>query len=59
MDVRSAFLDQPIEVAELRQRLAETICRGGEYPQLLVRFGFGERARPQARRTVDAVSEIG
>jgi hypothetical protein len=54
-DVWSSFLNQPIEVAELRPRLAETIGRSGENPQLLVRFGFGERARAQPRRPVDDV----
>lgn len=48
-DVWSSYLNQPLEVAELRPRLAGTIGRSGEYPQLLVRFGFGERARPQSR----------
>jgi hypothetical protein len=45
----SSFLNQPIEVAELRPRLAETIGRRRDYPQLLVRFGYGSSLRLERR----------
>lgn len=54
-DVWSSHLNQPIEVDELRPRLAETIGRTGQFPQLLVRFGFGPEVKPQPRRPVDEV----
>jgi hypothetical protein len=53
--VWSSFLNQPIEVAELRPRVAEAIGRQGEYPQLLVRLGYGPSVRPEPRRPVKRV----
>lgn len=54
-DVWSSFLNQPVEVAPLRTRLAELVGRAGEHPQLLLRFGFGAEAKPQPRRAVEDV----
>jgi hypothetical protein len=54
-DVFSSHLNQPIEVAELRPRLAQIVGKAGEFPQLLVRFGFGPEVTAQPRRTVDDV----
>lgn len=53
--VWSSFLNQPIEVPELRVRLAELIGRAGGHPQLLVRFGYGPEVRPQPRRPLEEV----
>jgi hypothetical protein len=53
--VWSSFMNQPIEVAELRSRLAETIGRQGAYPQLVVRFGYGPSVKPEPRRAVEEV----
>jgi hypothetical protein len=53
--VWSSFLNQPIEVDELRPRLAEMVGERGEYPQLLVRFGQGPSVKPEPRRPVDEV----
>jgi hypothetical protein len=53
--VWSSFMNQPIEVAELRARLAETIGRQGAFPQLLVRFGYGPSPKPEPRRAVKEV----
>ncbi len=49
-DVWSSFLNQPIEVPELRTRLGELIARKG-FPQLLIRMGYGEDVKPTPRRT--------
>jgi len=54
-DVWASYLNQPIELTELRPRLAETIGRAGSFPQMLVRFGFGSEVRPQPRRPVDEI----
>jgi hypothetical protein len=54
-EVWSSFLNQPIEVAELRPRVAEVIGREGEYPQLLLRLGYGPSIQPQPRRAVEQV----
>lgn len=54
-DVWSSYLNQPIEVEDLRPRLAKLIDREGEFPQLLLRFGFGPEVAPEPRRSVDEV----
>lgn len=53
--VWSSFLNQPIEVPELRPRLAELAGRPGTHPQLLLRFGYGPEVRPEPRRPVEDV----
>jgi nitroreductase len=47
----ASFLNQPIEVDDLRPRLAEVLGRAG-YPQLLLRLGYGPDVAPTARRPV-------
>jgi hypothetical protein len=54
-DVWSSFLNQPVEVPDLRPRLAETIGRPEGCPQLVVRFGYGSSVRPEPRRPVEEV----
>jgi hypothetical protein len=49
--VSAAFLNQPIEVAELRPLLAHAIGREGA-PQLLLRLGYGPSVEPQPRLPV-------
>jgi len=50
----ASFLNQPIEVAELRPRLREVIgCPG--FPQLLLRMGYGHAVRPTPRRPLGEV----
>jgi hypothetical protein len=53
-DVWASFLNQPIEVAELRPRLADSLDRRG-FPQLLLRMGYGPEVRPTPRRPVGKV----
>ncbi len=50
----ASFLNQSIEVPDLRKRLATSIGRSG-LPQLLVRMGVAEAARPTPRRSLDEV----
>jgi hypothetical protein len=50
----ASFLNQPIEVSELRGRLATSLGRSG-YPQLLLRMGVAEPARPTPRRSLEEV----
>ena len=54
-DVWSSYLNQPIEVEALRPRLAETIGKPGQFPQLIMRLGYGAEVKPQPRRPVEAV----
>ncbi len=56
-DVWASFLNQPIEVAELRPRLCELAGKTG-YPQLLLRLGFGQPVSPTPRRAVDEVCHV-
>jgi hypothetical protein len=50
----ASFLNQPIQVEELRPAVAELLERGG-YPQVILRIGFGPKARPTPRRSAQEV----
>jgi hypothetical protein len=52
--VSASFLNQPIQVAELRPRLRDTIGRAG-FPQLIFRMGYGLEVKPTPRRPVSEV----
>lgn len=53
--VTVSYLNQPIEIEPLRNELAR-LCGIGGHPQLLLRAGYGPRARHSARRPLDAVT---
>lgn len=53
-DVWASFLNQPIEVGELRGKVSRAIRREG-YPQLILRLGFGAEVKPTPRREVQQV----
>jgi nitroreductase len=55
LGLTSSFLNQPVEVEALRPRLAAAIGRSGGHPQLVLRFGYGPRARPMPREPLDDV----
>ena len=55
-----SFLNQPIEVPELRHRVSSILERQGNgvtkgFPQLLLRIGYGQEVKPTPRRLVDEV----
>ena len=50
----ASFLNQPIEVADLRKRLAHMLDLGG-VPQLLLRIGRGPHTPHSPRRPLDEV----
>ncbi len=52
--VWASFLNQPIEVPELRPRLRDAIGQTG-FPQLLLRMGYGGEVRPTPRRPAEEV----
>lgn len=52
--LHASFLNQPIEVADLRPRVARLIGTTG-IPQLILRMGYGAPINPTPRRTVDEV----
>ena len=54
-NVWTSFMDQPIEVPELRLRLREALGRAAGFPQLLMRMGYGKDVKPTPRRNVDEV----
>ena len=55
LDIKSAFLNQPIEVAELRSQFQSVIGLGAALPQLLVRFGYADEMPRSLRRPVEQV----
>ncbi|SCZ67926.1 Acg family FMN-binding oxidoreductase [Thiohalomonas denitrificans] len=56
--LQASYFNQPIEVAELRPRLAQ-LLKGGGFPQILLRFGQPVDTEPAPpRRPVDAVVEF-
>jgi hypothetical protein len=54
LDIRSAFVNQPIEQPDLRQEL-RSLLRTSGHPQLMVRFGYGHRSPFSLRRPIDEV----
>lgn len=55
MGVRTAHLNQPVEVPALRTELAAWLGIGGWRPHLVIRFGRGPAMPRSLRRPVDAV----
>lgn len=51
----SSYLNQPVEVEEVRPRLAAAIGSSPEHPQLVLRFGYGPDVRHAPRRAVQEV----
>ena len=57
-DIKSAFLNQPIEVAALRDSFRTALGLTSTSPQLLVRYGYGDWLPRSLRRPVDQVMEV-
>ncbi|WP_341890463.1 Tat pathway signal protein [Variovorax sp. YR752] len=55
LDIRTAYLNQPVEVAALRPQLAALLGIGTRRPDLVVRFGRGPRLPVSLRRPLAAV----
>lgn len=55
LGIRTAFLNQPVEVAALRPQLAVELALGPRRPDLLVRFGRGPTMPRSLRRPVEDV----
>lgn len=55
LDIRTAMLNQPVEVAKFRPDLARAIGAGSRRPDLVVRFGRGPELPRSLRRPVEAV----
>jgi hypothetical protein len=55
LNIRTAFINQPIEVRELRSRFESWLKLEGENALLMVRFGHGPTAPFSLRRPIDDV----
>lgn len=55
-DLRVAFLNQPVEIAELRPRVGDLAGRPGS-PQIILRIGYGNAGPGTPRRPVSEVLE--
>ena len=55
LGVRTAFLNQPIEVAPLRSQFATWLNLGARRPDLVVRFGRGPEMPRSLRRPIEQV----
>jgi Nitroreductase family len=55
LGIRNAMLNQPVEVAALRESFASAVGVAGRRPDLVVRFGRGPKLPPSLRRPVAAV----
>lgn len=54
-NVWSSFLNQPIEVPELRPKVQELVKEEKGFPKILLRMGYGKVVKPTSRRLVDEV----
>ena len=50
----ASFLNQPVEVAELRPKIS-VIVGTQDFPQILLRLGYGKQPRPTPRRPVSEI----
>lgn len=55
LNIKSGFMNQPIEVAELRTQFQSAIGLGNNLPHLLVRFGYAAPLPRSLRRPVGEV----
>lgn len=55
LNIKSAFLNQPVEVAELRAQFQQACGLGAALPQLLVRMGYAGAMPRSPRRPVEQV----
>lgn len=53
--LKTAFVNQPVEVATVRRQLRDLLGFGDRRPDLVVRFGYGPAMPRSLRRPVDAV----
>jgi nitroreductase len=55
LGLKHAFINQPVEVANLRPELASLVGMPGRRPDIVMRFGYGPTLPYSARRPVSAV----
>ena len=54
-NVWTTYMNQPIEVSELRPKVLQALGRSTGFPQLLIRMGYGKEVKPTPRRKIDDV----
>jgi nitroreductase len=59
LDMKHAFINQPLEVGALRPQIAALLGMGDRRPDLMVRFGYGPALPRSQRRPVEAVLDAG
>ncbi len=55
LNIKSALINQPIEVGSLRSEFQSTMGLDGNLPQLLLRFGYADELPQSLRRPVEQV----
>ncbi len=55
LGIKTAFMNQPVEVGDIRATLGQSLGLGAAYPQLLARFGYADEMPRSLRRTVAQV----
>ena len=55
LNIKSAFLNQPIEIADIRGQFQNAIGLENDQPQLLVRYGYADPMPRSVRRPVEQV----
>jgi hypothetical protein len=55
LNIKSAFLNQPIEVATIRGQFQGAMGFGTALPQVLVRFGYADAMPRSLRRPIEQV----
>jgi hypothetical protein len=55
LNIKSAFLNQPIERADIRGQFQSAIALGSARPQVLVRYGYAEAMPRSLRRPLEQV----
>jgi hypothetical protein len=55
LNIKSALLNQPIEVPDIRPQFQSAMNLGERFPQLMVRFGYAPEVPNSIRRPVEQV----
>lgn len=55
LGLRHAYINQPVEVPNVRRQFAEYLGIGDRRPDLLVRFGYGPTPPQSLRRPLEAL----
>lgn len=58
LDIRSAFINQPIEIRQVRTQFESWLNLNGEQALLMGRFGYGPTAPFSLRRPIDDVIAV-